>query len=144
MTFDLAVWEGDRPTTDAAASAIYEALMDRIETEFDAGVPATVRIQAFVDDLLARWPDIDQPDSEDSPWADSPLIANAVGNAIYFAMVWTKADEAAAFVTQVALKHRLVCFDPQSETLLPPAGDHATEISRPGGRSWFRDRKRSR
>ena len=31
MTFDLAVWAGERPMSDAHASDTYESLMDRME-----------------------------------------------------------------------------------------------------------------
>lgn len=69
---------------------------------------------------------------EDSPWADGPLIGNAIGEAIYFAMVWSRAEEASDFASRLAAQHGLVCFDPQSETLRPP------ETPREPRRSWFR------
>ena len=115
MTFDLAVWEGERPATDEAAAEIYEQLMDRLEQgELE---PPTERIRTYIAALLARWPDIDQEGGEDSPWADSPLIENAFGSAIYFAMVWSRADEAGEFAARTAQQHGLVCYDPQSERL---------------------------
>lgn len=59
------------------------------------------------------------------------LIGNAFGNAIYFAMVWSQAEEASEFAARLADQHALVCFDPQLETLRPlaPSGTR---------RSWFR------
>lgn len=91
--------------------------MDRMDTEFDA--EPSSRIRAYVEALLARWPDISEDSGEDSPWADAPLIENAFGDAIYFGMGWSRADEASDFVALTALEHGLVCYDPQSETLLP-------------------------
>jgi hypothetical protein len=132
MTFDLAVWEGPRPETDEAASIVYGQLMDRMETgELDA--EPTPRIHAYVDALLSHWPDITEESGADSPWADSPLIGNAFGDAIYFAMVWSRADEAAEFAARLADQHGLVCYDPQSERLLPARGDRGQPR-----RSWFR------
>ncbi len=113
MSFDLAVWEGDRPSDDEAAAEQYASLMDLMEAG-DLGEP-TPRIRAYVEALLARWPDIDE--AEDSPWASSPLMGEASGPIAYFPMVFSRADEAAAFAATVARDHGLVCFDPQSERL---------------------------
>lgn len=142
MSFDLAVWEGDRPASDAAAAEIYEQLMDRLEAG-DQG-PPTERIRAYVSALLDRWPDIDEDGGEDSPWADGPLIGNAFGSVIYFAMVWSRAEEASEYAARVAEQHGLVCFDPQSKCLRPasttpaaPGPDVAPRGSRGGWRSWF-------
>lgn len=131
MSYDLAVWEGTRPESDEAAGLLYEQLMDRMEAGHADAEPSP-RIRAYVDALLARWPDITEDAGEDSPWADGPLIANAFGDAIYFAIVWSRADEAGAFAAELAGRHGLVCYDPQSERLLPPTAD-----DRPR-RSWFR------
>jgi hypothetical protein len=142
VTFDLAVWEGDRPPSDAAAAEIYEQLMDRLEGGEQE--PPTDRIRAYVSALLDRWPDIDEDGGEDSPWADGPLIDNAFGSVIYFAMVWSQAEEASEFAARVAEEHGLVCFDPQSECLRPvgttpvaPARDAAPPQSRSRWRTWF-------
>jgi hypothetical protein len=131
MTYDLAVWEGEAPTSDKAASAFYQRLMDGVEGD-QAPEPPSPRMTAYVDALLPRWPDITDDGSEDSPWADGPMIANAFGNAIYFSMVWSRAEEASEFAAHLAEQHELVCYDPQSETLRP---SRATSTDRP---SWFR------
>jgi hypothetical protein len=113
VSFDLAVWEGDRPSDDKAAALQYASLMDRMEAEeFDEPTP---RIRAYVEALLARWPDIDE--AEDSPWASSPLMGEARGPLVYFPMVWSRADEASAFAASLAHERGLVCFDPQAERL---------------------------
>ena len=121
MSYDLAVWEGDRPVTDADALTVYQQVMDRME----AAEPPTGRIRAYVSALLDRWPDITEDEGEDSPWADGPMMDNAFGSAIYFSMMWSRAEEASAWAAQLAGEHGLICFDPQTETLRPrPAGNH--------------------
>ena len=121
MSYDLAVWEGPMPTSDEAALAEFERLMDWMEgldlfAESDAPTPA---IRSYVESLLARWPDLgDDDEDEESPWADAPLINNARGPVFYFSMVWSKAEEASAFAAATATAQGLVCFDPQSGTLL--------------------------
>lgn len=118
MSYDLAVWVGLRPQSDAEASAVYERLMDRM----DAGEPdaePSPEIRAYVAALLERWPDITEDEGEDSPWADGPLIGNAFEEAIYFSMVWSRAEEASDFASRLAAEHGLVCYDPQAESLRP-------------------------
>lgn len=114
MSFDLAVWEGERPASDAEAAATYARIMDALETADPE--PPTPRIAAFVDALLERWPDIDVDES--SPWAGSPLMQDASGSTFYTGVVWSRADEAGAVIAATARAHGLVCFDPQSERLL--------------------------
>ena len=80
MSYDLAVWEGERPVSDEAALAAYVEMMKR--TEGVDSEPPSDRIRAYVNALLARWPDITTPDGDDSPWADGPLINNASGTGI--------------------------------------------------------------
>lgn len=117
MSYDLAVWEGTRPATEAEAVATYERIMARMET--GSGVEPTAAIRGYVAALLARWPDITDPAGEDSPWADGPMSDNADGDAIYFSMVWSRCEEASEFAAQLAQQHGLVCFDPQAERLRP-------------------------
>lgn len=81
MSYDLAVWEGARPPAASDASAINKLLMDRMEQ--GPHTEPTPRIRAFVEGLLAKWPDITDDEGADSPWADGPLINNADGDAIY-------------------------------------------------------------
>jgi hypothetical protein len=113
MSYDLAVWEGDSPSDDEVAAAQYESLMEQMESGA-LGDP-TPRIRAYVNALLARWPDIHE--AEGSPWASSPLMAEASGPLVYFPMVFSRADEASTFAAELARDHGLVCFDPQMECL---------------------------
>jgi hypothetical protein len=109
MSYDLAVWEGSQPSDDVAAGDQYESLMDLMESD-ELGEP-TPRIRAYVEALLARWPDIDEV--EDGPWAVSGLMGEASGPLFYFPMVFSRADEASAFAAALARDHGLVCYDPQ-------------------------------
>src|SRR5690349_14735494 len=77
MSFDLAVWEGPRPATDEDAAEVHEQLMERLESDWSA--PPTPAIVSYVAALTARWPDIDAPGGEDSPWSVGPLISDAAG-----------------------------------------------------------------
>ncbi|MER5563874.1 hypothetical protein ABT071_35390 [Streptomyces sp. NPDC002506] len=119
MSYDLAVWEGERPANDAAAAQHFSDLYDRyMVTEEPAARPAE-RIAAFVDALLQRWPDLAEDDDDTSPWSTSPLIGEARGTLIYFPMRWSMADEATAHAAEVASSMGLNCFDPQARKLRP-------------------------
>ena len=83
--------------------------------------PPTEAIRQYVSALLDRYPDLTELDDDavdDSPWADGPMIGNASGPIIYFAMVANEAAEGAwTYAVATARAMRLVAFDPQSGTL---------------------------
>lgn len=101
MSYDLAVWEGDRPANDRAAAAEFEALYDRY-IESNETVEPTERIAAYVAALLARFPDIDTDAGDESPWSSGPLMSEASGPLVYFPMVWSRCDEVSAWAAEVA------------------------------------------
>lgn len=118
MSYDLAVWEGERPADHAAARTEFDDLSERYMR--GRHVAPTPRIKGYVEALASRWPDLD-PDDEDedaSPWSDGPLIDNASGPLFYFGMVFSKHKEASAFAADTARSSGLVCFDPQDGRLI--------------------------
>ena len=121
VSFDLAVWEGTQPATNVEALAAYQALYDKwfgVVVDDDVDYSLTPGIVGYLEALLQRWPDITMDEGDSSPWADGPLVNNAAGNFFYFAIVWSKADETAAFWAELARARGLVCFDPQAAVLL--------------------------
>lgn len=112
VSYDLAVWEGDRPASDVAAGEEFRQLYDRYIGSKPLR-PPTPRITAYVRTLLDRYPEIDTDAGEESPWAAAPLIADASGPFFYFPMVYSQCDEASAWAAQIARQHGLVCYDPQ-------------------------------
>ncbi|GAA4919961.1 hypothetical protein HD597_006066 [Nonomuraea thailandensis] len=122
MSYDLAVWEGERPSSDQEAGERHNALYQQY-IDADVDFPPTPTIAMFVEQLLRRWPDLDEVDEdddeyEDIPWSTSPLIGEAAGPYIYFPMVYSRAEEASAYGVQVATRLGLNCFDPQEDRLL--------------------------
>ncbi|MEV0040087.1 hypothetical protein [Streptomyces sp. NPDC050804] len=118
MTYDLAVWEGERPTDDKTAGRVFSELYDRyIDGEVEE--PPSERIAAYVSALLQQWCDITEDDEDTSPWSTAPLIDEASGPLIYFAMRWSMADEASAYAAALADSMGLVCFDVQQDRLRP-------------------------
>lgn len=121
MTYDLAVWEGERPP-DAAAGDAFERLYEKYLGSAD-DVPPTAAIREYVTALLARWIDMTEDEEDISPWSDGPLMNNASGPIIYFAMRYSMAEEVSAAAAQMAADRGLVCFDPQWNCLRPTAAE---------------------
>jgi hypothetical protein len=106
----------ERWQDEGVVDAIHARMRGEV-TDYDPTPP----IARYVAGLLRHWPDIGKTDvAEESPWADAPLINNATGPLIYFSMVYSKANEAVSFASELAAAHGLNCFDPQSEKLLTP------------------------
>jgi hypothetical protein len=116
VSFDLAVWEGDRPANDFAAAAEFKRLYD-LYIESDAPVEPTARIATYVQALLARYPDIDTDAGDESPWSTAPLMNEARGPLVYFPMVWSRSEETSEWATRLAEHQGLNCFDPQATQL---------------------------
>ena len=115
MSYDLAVWEGERPANDFVAAIELKRLYQRYLGEASDRQDPTPRIVAFAAALLARYPDLD-PDAGDddmSPWSTAPLIDEASGPLMYFPMLWSRSEQVSAVAAQIAAEHELNCYDPQ-------------------------------
>ena len=118
MSYDLAVWEGERPTDNQAALETYQHLCQTY-LEADELAPPTPRITTFAQALLDVYPDIDSGAGGNSPWSTAPLVDEAVGPLMCFPIRYDMAEEISAWAAQVAAQHGLVCYDPQLEGLRP-------------------------
>ncbi|GGU15301.1 hypothetical protein [Streptomyces lateritius] len=116
MSFDLAVWDGDRPLDNRQAGSTYDELYERYLESDDVAVPPAPRMTAYVEALVARYSD----DVDHSVvWASTPVIDEASGPVVYLLMSYDKAEEASEYAAELAREHGLVCFDPQGECLRP-------------------------
>ncbi|MEV8547560.1 hypothetical protein [Streptomyces sp. NPDC051572] len=117
MSYDLAVWDGDRPLDNRRAGLAYDELYERYLESDDVVVPPAPRIVAYVGALLARYPDHHVDRSV--VWASPPVIEEASGPIVYLLMSYGKAEEVSEYAATLAREHGLVCFDPQGECLRP-------------------------
>ena len=119
MSFDLAVLSGKRRLTHEDAADAYERLCDEDDPDV---VEPDERIDAFVEEVTGRWPEIDDlPEEEvdDSPW--TVALDRSPGH-VLATISWDRVDEVAPVVVEVALKHGLHVYDPQEDELhAPPA-----------------------
>ena len=115
MSYDLAVWDGERPLDNHQAGSVYDELFERYLESEDV-VPPTPRIVAYVEALVDRYPD----DIDGSVvWASPPVINEASGPLVYLLMSYSKAEEVSEYAASLAREHGLVCYDPQGECLRP-------------------------
>ncbi len=115
MSYDMAVWEGEPPADGATARATFHALYEQYAKR-EYPTPPTSKIAEFAAILVERWPDTDEAFDE-SPWAAAPLIGEATGPFMHFAMSYSRANEAAPFAVAAAAQLGLVCFNPQTGRL---------------------------
>lgn len=119
MSYDLAVWVGERPASDAVAGQEYERRAEAVDAFTDVELAAAVpEIQAFLDEVLTRFPGLGEPGDEDSPWAVGPEPGDVNGDFAYLNMTYPGARACLEAVVEIAHRYGLVCFDPQSEKVL--------------------------
>lgn len=126
MSFDLGVFYTERPQSDDDAGERYVALCDG--SNLADWIEPSPKVEAFLNDLTTRYPQIDDVADEavdDSPWSCAFDVSE--GHAI-MPMVWSRAEEMAAIIAELAAKHGLVCFDPQEGKIVSaPPGIHVEE-----------------
>jgi hypothetical protein len=117
MSFDLAVWAGDRPVDDEAAVAAV--------ARWDAspGAAAAPELLDFLDDLTGLFPVPGDEDDPAHPWSVWPLDGAVVGDGAYLPIRWDRTAQAVPLVVARARARGLHCFDPQDQLLLTPRRD---------------------
>lgn len=120
MSFDLAVWRSERPLGGNEAQQIYTKLCE--EWPYLEGTDPNV--DSFYRELTEIWPEIDTipeekiGDFDFCPWS---CAINHSGMAIVMSCVWPKAEEVARRFIELAEKHDLVLFDPQTNIVVLPS-----------------------
>lgn len=118
MSFDLCVWREEHPITGAQALRTYwwmcgdEKVADC--DEVGSRVEQDERVDAFHNELLSVYPPLEAleaaaPDA--SPWSMTPHHVS--GLSVIMMMGFADAAEVVPVITEMALRHGLVCFDPQ-------------------------------
>jgi hypothetical protein len=101
------------------------AFQDRVQQLDDAtNLPPTPAIVEFVHTLERRYPDLSQ--TENTVWADGPMLDDAHGGFIDFSVTWDHYDEVKPFVLSTAHRLRLDCYDPQVSRFYPAQGSEVS------------------
>jgi hypothetical protein len=113
VSFDLAFWRADGPLTATEADEIYQVL-----AEGGGNVREHPAVDAFHTDLLARYP-MPTPGQDDhtSPWSVLPWHTE---ECVITCSPFSEADGMRPVLLDLAQRHGLTCFDPQSSTVYFP------------------------
>lgn len=113
VSYDLAVWDGEKPRDDDEAGRVFDEFYERHLGSEDVTTEPSPRIEAYVEALVQRYPD----DLPRSVWASPPVIDEASGPIVYLLMTYSRAEEVSEYAAALAREHGLVFYDPQGETL---------------------------
>src|ERR1700753_3578905 len=121
MSYDLAIWVGEPPADDAAATREYDARADAAEAN---PRPTDDRYSGFVEALLERFPE----DSDDGVWAVEPVLEDEAGDFLCLTMtVSDHLDDVVDHAAALAGGYGLVVYDPQRECLVGDPSDDRAE-----------------
>jgi hypothetical protein len=116
MSFDLGVWREDGPVTAESAGDKYEQFA---EQEPPDGEPDP-QVAAFYQEITGRFPelhDLADEDVDSSPWMDDLDLSP---DGLFMRIAFSRTEEMAPYVIELAAKHGLVCYDPQEEAVHNP------------------------
>ena len=130
MSFDLAIWAGEKPSTDEAALETFQMLMETYEEEERQDTPDD-RLVALTAEITRKYPD----DDSGAVWAFTPLKPN--GPLLHLNLRWGTSDEVLDFIVAAATRHGLVCFDPQSGQVISQTSLGTLHDSNANSQSWF-------
>jgi hypothetical protein len=118
MSYDLVVWEGNRPASNPKAMQRFHQLYDDFMNRAEFAEPSVV-IQNFVITLIGRWPDVGvtADAAKASPWVHPPLLNSASGPLLYLAIRSSRVADVVPYAVDLASENGLVCFDPQTGQL---------------------------
>ncbi len=122
MGFDLFAWPIDRHVTHAEVVSELERLLD-----YDRpGSAADPHLRAFVEDLRSRFPesfpDEDEIDDDWQPPEDTVVFElDEFKEHVFLGIPWPFVSQVGEAAQEIAFRHGLMLFDPQSErAILPP------------------------
>jgi hypothetical protein len=114
VSFDLVLLDPDEVPT---VEQVYEILESDGPEQ-----PLSVRLRAAIDECAARWPGDDAAaDNLETPWASWPLAQELELPAVELNIGWEHAATMLPPLIEIASRHEIVLFDPQTDNLhLPP------------------------
>jgi hypothetical protein len=137
MSFTLDLILTDVPRENGAAWKYIEAL--REEYYEDKTGPHEVLIELH-EVLTQKYPCLsdftdDDPEMDESPWADGPMIGNFASKMGMLAIVYSRADELFPFILEKALALGIIVADGQSGKIYRP-GDETKMTEKPWWKFW--------
>lgn len=97
-----------------------EQIYEILESEGEE-VPLSARMRAVIDECSTRWPAYDHAGNEvEAPWASWPLAGDSEPPVIELNIQWDYAAGMLEALAEIAGRHGIVLFDPQSEKVYLP------------------------
>jgi hypothetical protein len=134
MSFDLVVWYPQKRIANKEAQELYARLCDN-DTSGVAPYPA---IDKFYAELTAKHPEINAipeekiDDHDYCPWS---CALDRSPSYVIMSCVWSKATDVHRLVQDLARKHGLAIYDPQSAVVTYPDGSTGARAGR--GALWI-------
>jgi hypothetical protein len=143
LSFDLAIWVGDRPASDQEARRTFDRLMAEGERETSEGIrpKPDPRLARCVREITGSYSDGLLGLIFGSIWADMPVTPH--GSIVYMNLAWGVKTKVLDFIARTAAKHGLVCYDPQTSRVVDPANLAALHESKARSQAAFDDVVRS-
>jgi hypothetical protein len=119
VSCDYAVWHTESRLTDAEAIELYAKLCDGDPSD----VSPSDAIAGFYAEITSLHPEIDSvpndrmDDLDLCPWS---IAFDRSDGHLIMCCVWSRAEYVGDLVRRLARKHRLYCFDPQTDTIIHP------------------------
>jgi hypothetical protein len=116
MSYDLGVWYASRPITLKKAEDFYDRILDDDLKELEPHSG----IQAFLTELTSRYPQIqdwNDDDIDNCPWS---IAFDQSDRPVILCMAYSRTKELVPFIENLASKHDLVCYNPQSSRVKYP------------------------
>lgn len=119
MSCDFGVWFPSKQLTNEEADKLYAQLC---EGEID-GITPHPSIDSFYKEITSRHPEIDDVPDDDiddldlCPWS---IAFDRSDGHLLMSCVWSKAEYVESLIKDLAKKHGLAVYDPQTETITYP------------------------
>ncbi|HEY8100234.1 MAG TPA: hypothetical protein VIF82_05735 [Burkholderiaceae bacterium] len=137
MSFTVDLVLTDVPTDDRAA---WKYIQELREEYYEDKTGAHEKLIKLHEALTKKYPCLcsfadDDPEMEDSPWADGPMLGNFASKMGMLAIVYSRVDEVFPFILENALALNIIVADGQSEKLYRP-GDPDKTGKKPWWKLW--------
>jgi hypothetical protein len=113
MSFDLAIWVGEKPGSDQEAHETF----DRLMRTFDGtDVPPDPRLLKCKKEITGHYPDDWRAHLIGCVWTSIPLTPH--GSILIMNLTWGVSDAVLDHIARTAEKHGLVCYDLQKSIVV--------------------------
>jgi hypothetical protein len=111
MSFDLCILDAEPSIAISEASRLYQ------DFDIDGTTAPNQKISSLIQEITSRYPQIDDYADEDidnCPWA---VAFDVDEKCVVICISFSRVGDVVDWISEVASKHDLVCYDPQENKL---------------------------